>query len=415
MIVAKQPALRFLSRALQAAICLAAAAALLLPASCDFPGAVRPTVKIGLVAPFEGRYRAVGYDVIYAARLALREVNQAGGVAGYAVELVAYDDGAQTAMALEQARKLSVDPDLLAAVGHFRDETTRAAVGVYAQAGLPLVAPAVLDLQLTPESEALYRLGPPASLLADALLERATELITTGPESSSGGGTVVLVGQGGPLGTSLEDLDRIREAGHSEIRLTSVSADAADWREDVLAHDPDVIICDLEPVRAGEVVAALRGLGWLGPVLGGPALAASDFVAVAGESARGAIFVTPWPFPPDVPGGDAFVSAYRDLSGGVEPGPFALPAYEATCLVLDALGQAAAAGGPTRDRVAEALSDVEREGLLGHVALREDYLWLGEALYWYRIGSEGVPSLADGAPPGGVASSVEPAHLQEGR
>ena len=60
---------------------------------------VRPTVKIGLVAPFEGRYRYVGYDVFYAVRLALQEVNAAGGVGGYHVELVAYDDGADPAMA----------------------------------------------------------------------------------------------------------------------------------------------------------------------------------------------------------------------------------------------------------------------------------------------------------------------------
>ena len=36
----------------------------------------QPVVKIGLVAPFEGRYRQIGYEAIYAARLAqaLREM-----------------------------------------------------------------------------------------------------------------------------------------------------------------------------------------------------------------------------------------------------------------------------------------------------------------------------------------------------
>jgi len=35
----------------------------------------QPVVKIGLVAPFEGRYRPIGYEAIYAARLAIREIN----------------------------------------------------------------------------------------------------------------------------------------------------------------------------------------------------------------------------------------------------------------------------------------------------------------------------------------------------
>ena len=53
---------------------------------------VKPVVKIGLVAPFEGRARAVGYDAIYAARLAVREANAAGGIGGYRLAVVALDD-----------------------------------------------------------------------------------------------------------------------------------------------------------------------------------------------------------------------------------------------------------------------------------------------------------------------------------
>ena len=102
----------------------------LLLSSCSFPGTVRPTIKIGLVAPFEGRYRYVGYDVIYAARLAVRQVNEAGGVGGYSVELVAYDDAAEAALAVGQARKLAVDPDVVAVIGHFRAEPTAAAAEV---------------------------------------------------------------------------------------------------------------------------------------------------------------------------------------------------------------------------------------------------------------------------------------------
>ena len=46
----------------------------------------RPVIKIGLVAPFEGRYREIGEEIIYAVRLAVREANKAGGVDGYSIE-----------------------------------------------------------------------------------------------------------------------------------------------------------------------------------------------------------------------------------------------------------------------------------------------------------------------------------------
>ena len=100
----------------------------------------RPTIKIGLVAPFEGRYRDVGYEVIYAVRLAVREANARGGVAGHVVELTALDDSGDPAMAAEQALKLTTDPRVVGVIGHWLEETTVAAAPVYAEAGLPLLA-----------------------------------------------------------------------------------------------------------------------------------------------------------------------------------------------------------------------------------------------------------------------------------
>ncbi|MBN1811285.1 MAG: ABC transporter substrate-binding protein [Anaerolineae bacterium] len=320
------------------------ASCLLLLVSCRFPGTVRPTVKIGLVAPFEGRYRYVGYDVIYAARLAVREANAAGGVDGYGVELVAYDDGADPAMAVEQARKLVVDPEVVVAVGHFRAETTAAAADAYAEAGIPLVSPGLV--------------APYADALADELLRYLEEMDLD---------SAALVTAGGPLALALQ-----RDARVGPV----VSPEDTDWLKQVLASD--TIICDAGPVTAGEVARALRDAGWGGVFLGGPELAAADFAAVAGEAAEGARFVTPWPFPTDVPGSADFVASYQGMGPHVEPpGPLALPAYEAAQQVLAALERDIAAHGtPTREGLAATLAEVEFED---------------EVLYWYRVGVGGVP------------------------
>src|SRR3972149_3971871 len=86
----------------------------------------RPTIKIGLVAPFEGRYREIGEEVIYSARLAVREANANGGLGGYSVELMAFDDGGDPAQAEEQARKLATDPQVVGVIGNWLDSTTTA-------------------------------------------------------------------------------------------------------------------------------------------------------------------------------------------------------------------------------------------------------------------------------------------------
>jgi ABC-type branched-subunit amino acid transport system substrate-binding protein len=358
----------------------------LLALVCCAPLLVRPTVKLGLVAPFEGRYRYVGYDVIYAVRLALREVNAAGGVGGYSVELVAYDDGADPAMAIEQARKLAVDPEVVAAMGHFREETTSAALNVYADAGIALVAPMVLDPAITEGEAQVYRLAPPARWVASALLQHLDE---SGPYDTA------LVTDGGPLATALQRL----APSHRVQVWPIVSPERTDWLEHVMTSNVEAVLCDADPVTAGEIISALRAAGWEGDFLGGPELAASDFAAVAKGAARGVVFVTPWPFPGDEAGflSQDLASAYRAVSNGVEPGPAALPAYEATWVLLEALERdIAARGEPTRGGLAAVLPGTGREGGLGHIAFDADRDWDGAPLYWYRVGTQGPARLTDG-------------------
>ena len=342
---------------------------------------VRPTVKIGLVAPFEGRYRYVGYDVFSAVRLALHEANEAGGVGGYSVELVAYDDGADVVMAVEQARKLAADPQVVAAIGHFREETTGAASSAYAEAGIPLVAPAVLDPTLTAGDGAVFRPGPDAGALAAALLDRAIQPLP--PDGTSGGLGMTLISDGGPLGQALQDA-----AAERGVRLAPiVSPDGDGWLEEVLASGADVVICDANPVTAGEVIVALRDAGWEGDFLGGPELAAPDFVAVAGEAAEGVAFVSPNQSILPI----CVLAAYQEVSGGVLPGPLALSAYEATWVLLEALERDIAAhGAPTREGMTAALPATARDGLLGHITFDADRNWGDAPLYWYRIGTEGT-------------------------
>lgn len=61
-------------------------------------------VRIALLAPFEGRYREIGYDAYYAARLALADSGD------LQIELLALDDGGSGGSAVERAKALAQDP-----------------------------------------------------------------------------------------------------------------------------------------------------------------------------------------------------------------------------------------------------------------------------------------------------------------
>lgn len=124
----------------------------LLLAACSFPGSVKPTVKVGLSAPFEGRYRDLGYEVLHAVRLAVQQRNDAGGVDGrFLVELVALNDFAEADPAVMQAQKMGVDVGVLGVLGGLVPEAAAAAAPEYERLGLAFLHPNV-DLTQIPSS-----------------------------------------------------------------------------------------------------------------------------------------------------------------------------------------------------------------------------------------------------------------------
>ncbi len=105
-------------------------------------GGAPKTLKIGLGAPFEGLDRAIGYEALFATKLALQERNTNGGVGGYQVELVALNDFNEPDEARVQAKALLADPDIFGVVGHLSARTTWEAFPIYQAAGLAVSIPA---------------------------------------------------------------------------------------------------------------------------------------------------------------------------------------------------------------------------------------------------------------------------------
>jgi ABC-type branched-subunit amino acid transport system substrate-binding protein len=89
-----------------------------------------------LLAPFEGNERGVGYDALYSARLAVRELNEAGGIDGRRVALVVLDDGGDPRLAEGVAWSVVQDTAVVAVLGHWLPETTAVAQPIYQQANL---------------------------------------------------------------------------------------------------------------------------------------------------------------------------------------------------------------------------------------------------------------------------------------
>lgn len=134
--------------------------------SCACAPRAREISRVALLAPFEGRYREVGYNALYAAKLAFQNWPDTGAT----VELLAVDDGGTVESAADRARALVEDPLVKAAVvlGYAAtDEETLRAFG-----DLPVLVVGSWGAQ--PVTDSLYVLASPRlddMLTVDARIE----------------------------------------------------------------------------------------------------------------------------------------------------------------------------------------------------------------------------------------------------
>jgi branched-chain amino acid transport system substrate-binding protein len=104
-----------------------------------------------------------------AALYAINEANQKGGVAGYKLRDLSFDDASPTtgqydpALAATNARKLLQDPAVIAAVGPLNSGSAKAVSPIYSQGGMATISGSATNPDLTnPKFAALYRpAGPP--------------------------------------------------------------------------------------------------------------------------------------------------------------------------------------------------------------------------------------------------------------
>ncbi len=94
-------------------------------------------VKIGLIAPFEGPSRPLGYDVLNAVKLRINQWNESDATPK--IELVALNDDSDPALAAQLPEQLAQDPDIRVILGPPQGHTAMAAAPKLAETDIPVI------------------------------------------------------------------------------------------------------------------------------------------------------------------------------------------------------------------------------------------------------------------------------------
>jgi branched-chain amino acid transport system substrate-binding protein len=320
----------------------------------------RPLAKIGLAAPFEGLGRPLGYEALAGAKLAVAERNKAGGVAGYMVELLALNDFGEPDEASLQAREFSVDPALMGVVTGWDNETARAVLPIYRQAGMAVAVPWSVFPDLADRESGIVLVAPDTQQVGNVLAE---SIMAASPKR------LVVVGEGPVAARYAESLEGLGLKPRQVSLPDSLGSERLKrWAAQLVADEslaPDVLVLTTDGALAGEVLRVMRELNWQGVAFGGAEAGSPELVSVGQSAAANLIFVSPAP-------AGANVMPNRAAAPGLETaslGPRAVAAYDATQVLLDAMELAIHQDGyPSRQGILAVLPEVQRRGLTGAIA-----------------------------------------------
>ncbi len=110
--------------------------------------AMADTIKIGVAGPHTGDLAAYGIPTKEAAEMLVAEVNAKGGVLGMQIELFPMDDQCKPEIATNVATKLASE-GVSVVIGHVCSGATKAALGIYKEAGIIVISPSATNPPLT--------------------------------------------------------------------------------------------------------------------------------------------------------------------------------------------------------------------------------------------------------------------------
>ncbi|MCS6879784.1 MAG: ABC transporter substrate-binding protein [Oscillochloridaceae bacterium] len=329
----------------------------------------RPSYRIGINAEITGTGASIGDLGVRAARLAVEEINAAGGVNGVPLELVVRDCRSDPEEALVQYRLALAEDRLTALIGPFKSAYAVRIVPEHRQARLPMLIGATNATLTDHGGPFLFRMRPSDRLTSAAMTALAVEEL--------GSRRIVIVhdadafGTGGANGVEAGLRQRgLRPLAREAYRTGTRDFDALARR--VAEAGPDaVLIYGTNTTDVGLLLRALRYWQVRGAIITSPGGASAVTYGIAAEAQEG-IYVALDALLAATPEGARFERRFYERFG-LKPDTYVAWYYDAVHLLAMALER--------RPRTAEELRAAVREQTFTGVQGRYRFDERGEGLH----------------------------------
>jgi branched-chain amino acid transport system substrate-binding protein len=323
-------------------------------------------ILVGHFASMTGKEATFGQSTDNGIRLALKEINDKGGLNGKKLDVITYDDKGDSKEAGTAVTRLITSDHVAAVLGEVASSLSLAGGQVCEQYGVPMISPSSTNPRVTQGKEMVFRvcfidpfqaaaisqfITDNLKLTKAAILFDQTQAYSKGLRDdftkafTAGGGTVVA--------------DQAYSGGDADFsaQLTTIKA-----------ANPEIIFVPGYYTEGGNIAIQARKLGINVPLIGGDGWDSSQLGAIGGAAIEGCYYSNH--SAPDQPNMTEFVSKYK-AEYGATPDALGGLGYDAMMVLFDAMKRAPSLEGKA---LAKAIAETKDfHGVTGNITIDKDH------------------------------------------
>lgn len=315
------------------------------------PAAAQDTIKIGHYGSMTGQEATFGVSTDNGIKLAVQEINAAGGINGKKIEVITYDTKSDSKEAGNCVTRLITSDKVVAVLGEVASGRSLAGGQVCQERGVPMISPSSTNPRVTIGRDMVFRVCfiDPFQGFVVAKFAR---------ENLKAANVAVLYDQTQPYSKGLRDefKKHFEKMGGKIVADQAYSGGDQDFSAQlntIRGNKADAIFVPGYYTEAGNIAIQARKLGIKVPLLGGDGWDSEQLAKIGGEAIEGCYYSNH--YAPDQPSEEVktFVGKYQSKFNGETPDGLAALGYDAMLVLAEAMKKSKSLkGADLRDAIA---------------------------------------------------------------
>lgn len=308
-------------------------------------------IRVGFYGALTGPTATFAISGRNGARLAVEDLNRAGGLLGERVELLVEDDRGEASEAASAVTKLITRDHVVALIGEFASSRTLAAAPIAQSEHVPMISPSSTNVAVTQKGDYIFR-----ACFIDRYQGKV--LATFARQNLKASTAAILVDAKSDYSVGLAEAFRadFEKAGGrvvAELKYAEGDSDFSAQLTKLRPLAPDVLVVPGYYTDAGLIARQTRSLGLTAVLLGADGWDSPKLTEIGGAAMDGAYLSNHYSVDDPAPAVHAFVAAY-EKAYGAPPDSIAALSYDAARVLFDAIRRAGSTEGKRlRDALAE--------------------------------------------------------------